>query len=138
MDVGGAEQALVMLATHLDRRRWRPAVIALGTEGRMVEPLRAKGLVPVCLRVNPRRPVDAVWRLARALRSQAPQLVQSFLFHANMASRLAAPLAGSPWVVNSHRVAERREARVLGARPTDSSAGDCLGLRLARGIAVHA
>jgi starch synthase (maltosyl-transferring) len=34
-------------------------------------------------------------------------LVQSFLFHANVASRLAALFAGRPWVVGGLRVAER-------------------------------
>ena len=33
LDVGGAERALVALATGLDRRRWEPSVIALGPEG---------------------------------------------------------------------------------------------------------
>jgi glycosyltransferase involved in cell wall biosynthesis len=113
LDVGGAERALVALATHLDRRRWRPSVIALGPEGPLAGPLRAEGLATVCLGVDPRRRVDAVRRLARALRDQAPRLVQSFLFHANVATRLAAPLAGSPWVVNGHRVAERRARRYL-------------------------
>ncbi len=35
--------------------------------------------------------------------------MQSFLFHANLASRLAAPWAGRPWVVGGLRVAERRQ-----------------------------
>jgi starch synthase (maltosyl-transferring) len=34
--------------------------------------------------------------------------VQSFLFHANVACRLAAPLAGSPWVVGGLRGAEHQ------------------------------
>ena len=34
--------------------------------------------------------------------------MQSFLFHANVATRLAAPLAGRPWVVGGLRVAERQ------------------------------
>ena len=32
LDVGGAERALVALATGLDRRRWAPSVLALGPE----------------------------------------------------------------------------------------------------------
>ncbi|MBV8610527.1 MAG: glycosyltransferase, partial [Singulisphaera sp.] len=63
LDVGGAERALVALATHLDRRRWRPSVIALGPEGPLAGPLRAEGLATVCLGVDPRRRVDAVRRL---------------------------------------------------------------------------
>jgi starch synthase (maltosyl-transferring) len=38
-----------------------------------------------------------------------PALVQSFLFHANVAARLAAPWAGRPWVLGGLRVAERQK-----------------------------
>jgi glycosyltransferase involved in cell wall biosynthesis len=108
LDVGGAERALVALATGLDRRRWQPSVIALGPEGPLAEPLRAAGIDTRCLDVNRRRPVQAVLRLASALRARSPRLVQSFLFHANLAARLAAPLAGRPWILGGLRVAERR------------------------------
>jgi glycosyltransferase involved in cell wall biosynthesis len=108
LDVGGAERALVALATGLDRRRWEPSVICLGPEGRLVEPLRAEGLGVSCLGAARGRPIRGVVRLARALRRRRPWLVQSFLFHANVAARLAAPWAGRPWVVGGLRVAERQ------------------------------
>jgi len=107
LDPGGAEKALVALATGLDRRRWSPGVIALGPEAGLAAAARSAGLDVVCLGVDPRRPLRAVARLAGALRRQRPALVQSFLFHANVAARLAAPMAGAPWVVGGLRVAER-------------------------------
>src|SRR5262249_33776346 len=100
LDVGGAERALVALATRLDRRRSEPTVLCLGPEGRLVAPLRASDIALECLDVNRRRPVRAVLQLGGALRRHAPRLVQSFLFHANVAARLAAPLARVPWVVS--------------------------------------
>jgi glycosyltransferase involved in cell wall biosynthesis len=109
LDVGGAERALVNLAIRLDRRRWAPVVIALGKEGRLVEGLCQAGVRCVCLGGNPRRPLQVVARLGRAFRECRPELVQSFLFHANLAVRLAAPWAGSPWVVGGLRVAERQK-----------------------------
>jgi glycosyltransferase involved in cell wall biosynthesis len=109
LDLGGAERALVALATGLDRRRWTPSVVALGPEGRLVEPLRAAKIATICLDVDRRRPLRAVARLAGVLRAQRPRLIQSFLFHANIAARLAAPLARVPWVVSGLRVAERQK-----------------------------
>jgi glycosyltransferase involved in cell wall biosynthesis len=111
LDVGGAEKALVALATGLDRRRWHPTVVALGPEGALAAPLRAEGVTVECLGVDPRRPLRAVLRLAGVLRRLRPAVVQSFLFHANVAARLAVPLAGrpAPWVVGGLRVAERRK-----------------------------
>ncbi|MEW4569692.1 glycosyltransferase [Tautonia sp. JC769] len=110
LDVGGAERALVALATGLDRRRWAPSVFALGPEGPLAPALRSAGIPATCLDVNPKAPPLAVARLGRALRAARPRLIQSFLFHANVASRLAAPMAGSPWVIGGLRVAERRQA----------------------------
>jgi glycosyltransferase involved in cell wall biosynthesis len=111
LDVGGAEKALVSLATGLDRRRWRPTVIALGSEAPLAAPLRAAGVAVECLGVDARRPGRALWRLVRALRRCRPAVVQSFLFHANVAARLAAhgALWPCPWVVGGLRVAERRQ-----------------------------
>ncbi|WP_435021049.1 glycosyltransferase [Tundrisphaera sp. TA3] len=108
LDVGGAERALVALATGLDRRRWAPSVVALDGEGALAGPLRASGIGVACLSVDRRKPWQAVARLAKALRDSNPELIQSFLFHANVAARLAAPLAGRPWVLGGLRVAERQ------------------------------
>ena len=108
LDVGGAERAMVALATGLDRSRWLPSVVALGGEGALASPLRDAGIAVECLDVGRRRPLAAVGSLATSLRRLGPRLVQSFLFHANVAARLASPMAGRPWVVGGLRVAERR------------------------------
>lgn len=107
LDVGGAERALVSLATGLDRSRWEPTVIALGPEAPLAGPIRGAGVPVECLGVDRGRPIRGVLRLASALKAIRPRLVQSFLFHANVACRLAAPMAGSPPVVGGIRVAER-------------------------------
>jgi starch synthase (maltosyl-transferring) len=112
LDVGGAERAVVALATALDRRRWQPSVVCLDGQGALVGPLREAGIATDCLGVDRRKPFQAVGRLAKAFRRTRPELVQSFLFHANVASRLAAPIAGRPWVVGGLRVAEPRRSHL--------------------------
>lgn len=109
LDVGGAEKALVSLALGLNKSRWAPRVFALGPEGPLAEPLRSAGLRVDCLDVRPRRPVRALRTLSMALRSYRPALIQSFLFHANIAARLAAPFAGRPVVLSGIRVAEHQQ-----------------------------
>jgi starch synthase (maltosyl-transferring) len=109
LDVGGAERALMNLAIRLDRRRWAPAVIGLSGEGALAEPIRRAGIPCECLGLDRRRPVQGVVRLVRALRRHRPALVQSFMFHANLAARLAGPWAGRPWIVGGLRVAEREK-----------------------------
>src|SRR5262249_1411394 len=108
LDAGGAERALVQLARGLDRRRFLPAVFCLGPRAALVGPLEASGICTVCL--GARRPTDlgALVRLYRELRRFGPQVVQTFLFHANIAGRLAGRLAGAKHIISGIRVAERR------------------------------
>jgi starch synthase (maltosyl-transferring) len=109
LDRGGAEKILVSLAKGLDRSRWLPSVVCLGGEGALAAELRAVNVPVHILNVNARRPIQSVARLARVFRKIKPRLVQSFLFHANVASRLAAKLAGSPPVIGGIRVAEHQK-----------------------------
>jgi len=109
LDVGGAERALVNLAVRLDRTRWAPVVVNLSGEGALAEPIRRAGIACESLNLDRRRPIRGVLRLASALRRHRPALVQSFMFHANLAARLAAPLAGFPPVVGGLRVAEHQK-----------------------------
>ncbi len=113
LDVGGAELALVELATRLDRTRFLPVVYCLGPRPRRQEVscaamLESAGIPVHCL--GARRWTDALWamrRLARLLSGQRPDILQSFLFHANLVGRLAGRKAGVPRVVAGIRVAER-------------------------------
>jgi glycosyltransferase involved in cell wall biosynthesis len=109
LDTGGAERALAMLASRLDPERWRPHVFCLAGPGLVADLVRQADIPCECLGARRRNPVQAIARLVRALRRSRPQLVQSFMFHANLAARLAAPLAGCPWVVGGLRVAERQK-----------------------------
>lgn len=110
LDIGGAEKSLVSLATGLNKERWSIRVFALGPEAPLATPLRNSGIAVTCLDVSPRNPVRALYRLTSALRKQRPALIQSFLFHANIATRFVAPMvAGKPCLVGGIRVAEREK-----------------------------
>ncbi len=110
LDVGGAERALTALATRLSPARWRVGVFCLSGPGALASVIRGAGLPCECLGVGRRNPVRAVVRLAAALRRFGPDLVQSYLFHANLAARLAAPWVCRPRppVIGGIRVAERQ------------------------------
>lgn len=112
LDQGGAERALVHIAIGLPRDEWDVSVICLGPEGPLAAPLREAGLLVDCLGVTSIRSPRSLWRatfgLARLLKQKQPHLLQTFLFHANLAGRVAARLARVPVVVCGLRVAERR------------------------------
>ena len=114
LDVGGAERALVNLVTRLDRREWSPVVFCLSGRGALVRELESAHVPVTCLGANRDdgffRRLRTVWRLARELRalSPRPRLLQTFLFHANLAGRIAGRLAGIKRIVSGIRVAEKR------------------------------
>ena len=110
LDPGGAERMFVELVCGLDRARWDPTVVSLGSESEpLVSKLRDSGVEVRCLGVKRRWDLPgAVARLARELRSLSPDLLQTWLFHANVAGCLAAGRVGLQTVVTGVRVAERR------------------------------
>ena len=112
LDPGGAERALVRIATGLSDEHWDRTVICLGDRGELVEPLEAVGIPVTCLGARQVLSPGGLWRstcgLTRELRRQQPAVLQTFLWHANIAGRLAARRAGIPHVVSGIRVAEKR------------------------------
>ena len=113
LDIGGAERCLTQLAVRADRSRFTPVVYCLAArplreEASCLPALAAAGVEVHCLGGR------AVWqfpvvahRLKRLLVAQKPQVVQTFLFHANLLGRIAARRAGVTAVVAGVRVAER-------------------------------
>lgn len=124
LDVGGAERALVDLATRLDRSRFEPIVYCLGPRpgddaASCVGALEAASVEIEFLGAR------AFWqvlpiarRLERLFASRPPKLVQTFLFHANLVGRIAARRAGVPRVVSGIRVAEPRRWHLWADRLT--------------------
>ena len=108
LDVGGAERMFVELITRLDRQRWEPRVFCLSGPGPLVERLTSADVPVKCFGAKSVRQLNVIWRLAAELRGFRPELLQCFLFHANVVGRLAAWWAGIGRVVCGIRVAERR------------------------------
>lgn len=108
LDPGGAERALVQLVTRLDRHRFNPAVICLSSPGVLVEKLEAANVPVKCLGARRWWDMRLLWRLSAELKRLRPQILQTFLFHANVTGRLAAWWCGVPHVFSGIRVAERR------------------------------
>lgn len=125
---GGAERCLTELATHLDRARFAPVVYSLGrcppADRQIFVSRLREAQVPTHF-----LDLDAPWqyfrgvrRLAELFRQQQPNIVQTFLFHANVLGVRAARLAGVGRVATSIRVADPRRWRNLLERWATSSA----------------
>jgi glycosyltransferase involved in cell wall biosynthesis len=112
LEVGGAERCLVELATRLDPSRFVTSVACLGPRPRgdraaLAETLEAAG-VPA--RYFNAHGIASAVRVLRQLRrhwqGSRPDVVQTFLFHANAIGAIAARRAGVPRIITGLRVAE--------------------------------
>ena len=96
LDVGGAEMMLYQLLAHMDRTRFDAEVISLTDIGLVGEKIQALGVPVRALEMsrsglpNPLR----VWQLTRWLRAARPQMVQTWMYHADLVGMAAAWLAG--------------------------------------------
>ena len=95
LDTGGAETMLYRLLSHTDRAAYESEVISMTDIGTIGDKIRALG-VPVQA-LGMRRGVPnplGVLRLARRLRQYHPDVVQSWMYQADLLGGLATNLAG--------------------------------------------
>jgi len=100
LSTGGAEMMMFKLLERLDRDRFEPHVISLTNLGEMGVRIRGLG-IPVEV-LGLRRSLSAPWRLmrlARQLRQLRPDVVQTWMYHADLLGGLAAWRAGLRCVV---------------------------------------
>ncbi len=96
LNVGGVPLHVYRLARRLPAGKIRLRVISLADEGPVGTKLRQAGIPVFACGAGRPWDVAALWRLWRLLRSDPPDVLHAFLFHANVAARLVGPLAGVP------------------------------------------
>ncbi len=117
----GAETQVVHLAKRLVARGHQVGVVTLLDPLAFAEDLAEAGIDVVSLgmqrgRADPR----ALFRLARVVRRERPQVVHAHMVHANLVARLARPLAWAPVLVSTaHNIDEGGRRSDLAYRFTD-------------------
>jgi glycosyltransferase involved in cell wall biosynthesis len=90
LERGGAETMLVKLAAGMDRARFAPFVVSLMDEGSLGGELRRAGVPLFSLGLRRGRPsFAAVLRLRRIIRQERPDLLQTWLYHADFLGMMA-------------------------------------------------
>jgi glycosyltransferase involved in cell wall biosynthesis len=120
LDTGGAEISLYRLLAHMDRTRFESRVVSLVPAGDVGEKIRSLGVPVRSLDLEPGRPTPAAFlRLVGWLRREPPDLLQTWLYHADLLGLLAAKAAGVHRVVWNIRNSEldlsryRRLSRIV-------------------------
>lgn len=100
---GGAEKMLAQVVTGSDSQQITSEVISLTKSGDVGEHIRAAGICVKALGMRPQAPNPwLVVRLARWLRESRPDMVQTWMYHADLVGSLAARLAAVPVVWGIH------------------------------------
>jgi len=95
LDTGGAEVQIVNLVTEL-RHEFDVSVVCLHEKGSMAGRLEDLGISVEVYRFKTRWSPASLWRLARYLRREGAEVVQSHLYGPNVSGIAAATLAGVP------------------------------------------
>lgn len=93
LDVGGAELTLYRLATAL-RDRYEPVVVNLSASGVLEERFQAKGITVHHCDLK-HRPLAGFRLLGRVIREFRPDLINSWMYHANLVASVARRWGGS-------------------------------------------
>jgi len=128
LEVGGAERCLAQIATGVDRSRFAPAVYSLAARPPAGRPSLVQQLEAASIPVR-YVGVRAAWQLGTAIKrlrgllaEQRPQLMQTFLFHANVVGTLAARGSSVLRLVHGVRVADPSWLRQAVERRTSARA----------------
>ncbi|MHA1564731.1 MAG: glycosyltransferase, partial [Alphaproteobacteria bacterium] len=119
LDIGGAEQMLRRLVTadspHADNRdAVSHSVVTMIAGGPLRAPIEAAGIPVTDLNMTPgAASIAGLWQLTRLIRRQKPDLIQTWLYHADLATTLALQLSGR----------RRRTPLIWGLRCSDMHAG---------------
>lgn len=90
LGVGGAETVLAQLAVRLQQRGHPQYVASLSARGELTDVLESRGVPVTDLTAGSTlKVISAVMRLRREIRRIAPDVVQGWMYHGNLAAALA-------------------------------------------------
>ncbi|MDH4152450.1 MAG: glycosyltransferase [Nitrospira sp.] len=102
LGVGGTETHIVELASRLDRSRFTVTVCALKPNGTLVQELQKRGVRVLSLGGAGKLDARVIVRLFKLLRVEQPDVVQAFLFWANVAARACGRILRAFPVISSY------------------------------------
>jgi glycosyltransferase involved in cell wall biosynthesis len=93
--VGGAETTLYKLLSQINRQGFEAAVVCMIESGPVGERILKLGVPVYSLGMRRGRPSPVgLWQLVRFLRQERPEILQTWLYHADLMGMVAGKLAG--------------------------------------------
>jgi glycosyltransferase involved in cell wall biosynthesis len=116
LGVGGTETHVLELASGIDRSKFDVTVCSLKSAGCVVEELQRRGIRVVCLNGAGKFDLRVLVRLWKVVQEERPDVIQSFLFWANLSARCLGRFSKAVRVVCSYHdeiVSEGRLVRMI-------------------------
>lgn len=127
LSTGGAEMMLHKLLQNIDRTCFEPTVISLMNKGEIGPRIEALGIPVLALCMNRSIPNPLVLlRLVRVLRKLKPDVVHTWMYHADLLGGMAARLAGLKRVIWGIR--HSNLSKTENKRSTLAVVGLCAGI----------
>jgi glycosyltransferase involved in cell wall biosynthesis len=100
LNMGGAEEMLYKLVTSMDPRRFRCTVISMTDRGSVGEKIVAAGIPLFELGMAPGRPsLSGLYKIYSLLKQESVDILQTWLYHADLLGLITGRLAGVGRVV---------------------------------------
>ncbi len=101
---GGAQSGLLRLLERMDSTRFTLTVVCLYNGDKIVaQQIRALGIEVIDLGMTRKWRLDALIRFFDLLRQRRPQILHTWMFHANIPGRVLGRLAGVPIIIGSEQ-----------------------------------
>ncbi len=101
LNVGGAEMSLCKLVENIDSASFDCSVVSFLPKGPLAERIKKAGIPVHFLEMDKRSGlVSAFWRLWCLVREVSPDMVQTWMYHADLLGGIAGKLCGVPVVWN--------------------------------------
>src|SRR5262249_16395609 len=107
LDVGGTEMALYRLLSQMDKRHFQNTVVSPIEVGPVAEKIQALGIPVYSLGMQRGRPsLLGIWRLVLVLWHKRPDILQTWLYHADFLGLVTTALVRVPYTVWNLRASD--------------------------------
>jgi hypothetical protein len=94
LKIGGAEMMLYNLLSKTDPTISASSVISMRPDGPLSDQIRSLGVPVISLEMSSNLPNPLkIVKLAQEIKKQAPDILQTWMYHSNLAGSIAGPLA---------------------------------------------
>lgn len=107
LNAGGAELMLLRLIPRMDHGHFRNIVVSLKDRGKLGEAFGSEGIEVHALGMRGGIPsMGGIWRLIKLVKSKQPQIIQTWLYHADLLGLIAGKITRTPAVIWNLRCSE--------------------------------